>query len=74
MAMTKKDYEIVAMIVKSSMLAFRENGRVITEDRADALAEFFSQYLLKGLVLGFEMNYENFNRDKFLNATLPDDI
>ena len=72
--MTKKDYEIVAMIVKSSMLAFRENGRVITEDRADALAEFFSQYLLKGLVLGFEMNYENFDRDKFLNATLPDDI
>ncbi len=74
MAMNKKDYEIVAMIVKSAMIAFKENGNVINEDRADALAEFFAQYLIKGLVLGFEMNYKNFNRDKFLNATLPDDI
>ena len=29
MAMNKKDYEIVAMIVKSAMIAFKENGNVI---------------------------------------------
>ena len=74
MAMTKKDYEVVAIIVKSAMIAFKESGKVINDDRADALADFFSQYLLKGLVLGFELNYKNFDRDKFLNATLPDDI
>ena len=74
MAMTKKDYEVVAIIVKSAMIAFKESGKVINDDRADSLADFFSQYLLKGLVLGFEMNYKNFDRDKFLNATLPDDI
>ncbi len=72
--MTRKDYELVAMIVKTAMISFKESGKVINEDRADALSDFFTQHLLKGLCLGFEMTYDNFDANKFLSATLPDDI
>ena len=51
--MTRKDYELVAMIVKTAMISFKESGKVINEDRADALSDFFTQHLLKGLCLGF---------------------
>ena len=72
--MTRKDYELVAMIVKHAMVSFRDSGKVINEDRADALSDFFSQHLIKGLVVGFKMTYDNFDADKFMTATLPDDI
>lgn len=72
--MTRKDYELVAMIVKHAMLSFRDSGKVINEDRADAISDFFTQHLVKGLVVGFKMTYENFDSEKFITATLPDDI
>ncbi len=71
--MTKKDFELLALVLQRAMVSFANSGKVLSDDKVDVITDFFANYLLKAMVISFELAYENFDSEKFVNATLPDD-
>ncbi len=71
--MTKKDFELLALVLQRAMVSFANSGKVLSDDKVDVITDFFANYLLKAMVISFELAYKNFDSEKFVNATLPDD-
>ena len=72
--MTKKDYELIAQIVKSTMTEVRDSGIIEASEQASLVSTIMARYLLKNIITNFIENYDNFDVDKFSKAVSVADI
>ena len=53
--MTKKDFELLALVLQRAMVSFANSGKVLSDDKVDVITDFFANYLLKAMVISFEL-------------------
>lgn len=66
--MTKKDFELIAQIITTTMTEVRDSGIIENSEQAKLVSSVMANYLLKNVFFTFVENYENFNIDKFRDA------
>ena len=66
--MTKKDYELIAQIITTTMREVRDSGLIENSEQAKLVSSVMANYLLKNVFTTFIKEYENFDIEKFKNA------
>jgi len=66
--MTKKDYELIAQIITTTMTQVRDSGLIENSEQAKLVSTVMANYLLKNVFTTFIKEYENFDIEKFKNA------
>tara|TARA_B100000902_G_scaffold72507_1_gene77839 strand:- start:213 stop:434 length:222 start_codon:yes stop_codon:yes gene_type:complete len=66
--MTKKDYELIAQIIKTTMSDVKDSGLIETSEQATLVSTIMAKYLLKNIITEFIENYDNFDVNKFSKA------
>tara|TARA_A100001201_G_C4087359_1_gene200958 strand:- start:1845 stop:2057 length:213 start_codon:yes stop_codon:yes gene_type:complete len=66
--MTKKDYELIARIITTTMREVRDSGIIENSEQAKLVSSVMANYLLRNVFTTFIKEYENFDIDKFKNA------
>jgi hypothetical protein len=66
--MTRKDYELIAQIITTTMREVRDSGLIETSEQAKLVSSVMANYLLKNVFTTFIKEYENFDIEKFKNA------
>ena len=72
--MTKKDYELIAQIIKTTMSDVKDSGLIETSEQATLVSTIMAKYLLKNIITEFIGNYDNFDVNKFSKAVSVADI
>lgn len=66
--MTRKDYELIAQIITTTMREVRDSGLIENSEQAKLVSSVMANYLLKNVFTTFIKEYDNFNIDKFRDA------
>lgn len=66
--MTRKDYELIAQIITTTMREVRDSGLIENSEQAKLVSSVMANYLLKNVFTTFIKEYENFDIEKFKNA------
>ena len=66
--MTRKDYELIAQIITTTMTEVRDSGLIETSEQAKLVSTVMANYLLKNVFTTFIKEYKNFDIEKFKNA------
>ena len=66
--MTRKDYELIAQIITTTMREVRDSGLIENSEQAKLVSSVMANYLLKNVFTTFIKEYENFDIDKFRDA------
>jgi len=66
--MTKKDYELIAQIITTTMTEVRDSGLIENSEQAKLVSTVMANYLLRNVFTTFIKEYENFDIDKFRDA------
>ena len=66
--MTRKDYELIARIITTTMTEVRDSGLIETSEQAKLVSTVMANYLLKNVFTTFIKEYKNFDIEKFKNA------
>jgi len=66
--MTKKDYELIAQIITTTMTEVRDSGLIENSEQAKLVSTVMANYLLRNVFTTFIKEYDNFDIDKFRDA------
>ena len=66
--MTRKDYELIAQIITTTMREVRDSGLIENSEQAKLVSTVMANYLLKNVFTSFIKEYDNFDMDKFRDA------
>ena len=66
--MTRKDYELIAQIITTTMTEVRDSGLIENSEQAKLVSTVMANYLLRNVFTTFIKEYENFDIDKFRDA------
>ena len=66
--MTRKDYAIIAGIIKMSMEQMLSDKVASNSAEAKLISKVVSQYILKNTILELTEHYDNFDLEKFMKA------
>ena len=66
--MTKKDYELIAQIITTTMTEVRDSGLIENSEQAKLVSSVMANYLLRNVFTTFIKEYDNFDIDKFRDA------
>ena len=66
--MTRKDYELIAQIITTTMTEVRDSGLIETSEQAKLVSTVMANYLLKNVFTTFIKEYKNFDIEKFKNT------
>jgi len=66
--MRKKDYELIARIITTTMTQVRDSGIIENSEQAKLVSSVMANYLLKNVFTAFIKEYDNFDIEKFKNA------
>ena len=66
--MTRKDYELIAQIITTTMREVRDSGIIENSEQAKLVSSVMANYLLRNVFTTFIKEYDNFDIEKFKNA------
>jgi hypothetical protein len=66
--MTRKDYELIAQIITTTMTEVRDSGLIENSEQAKLVSTVMANYLLRNVFTTFIKEYDNFDIDKFRDA------
>lgn len=66
--MTRKDYELIAQIITTTMREVRDSGLIENSEQAKLVSSVMANYLLRNVFTTFIKEYDNFDIDKFRDA------